>query len=150
MKKVIIMLALVASSFVMNAQTRSVNLELLGSSGLAGVNYDARFNGNSGFGYSVGLGYGFSAGTSVPTTHELGIPVELNYLWGRNSSHFVLGAGAYAGISKAEKSDIQFGGNIFADIAYSYQRPTGFTFAIGVKPNLSKAFWPYISLGYSF
>ena len=42
------------------AQTRSVNLELLGSSGMAGVNYDARFKGSYGFGYSAGLGYGYS------------------------------------------------------------------------------------------
>lgn len=53
------------------AQTRSVNLELLGSSGMAGVNYDARFKGSYGFGYSAGLGYGYSKYTSPLINQDL-------------------------------------------------------------------------------
>ncbi len=39
---------------------------------------------------------------------------------------------------------------LFADIAYRYQKPTGFTLSVGLKPNLSNVLWPYITLGYSF
>ena len=31
-------------------------------------------------------------------SHEVGIPVEVNYLLGQKNSHFVFGAGAYAGV----------------------------------------------------
>lgn len=60
MKKTFLFLAMVLASVAMSAQTKSINLELLGSSGMAGVNYDARFKGNSGFGFSVGIGYGYA------------------------------------------------------------------------------------------
>lgn len=159
MKKFLILIAFLASAVTMNAQTRSLNLELLGSFGMAGINYDARFKGNNGFGYSVGMGYGYSnSGIDFPNTagndgvtHELSVPVELNYLFGQNNSHFVLGAGAMAGLSvnEAAKKPV-FAYNLFADVAYRYQKPKGFAFAVGFKPNLLTAFWPYISIGYSF
>ena len=159
-KRILVSLALIIGASVSGlSQTKSVNLELLGSSGMAGVNFDSRFCGNSGFGYSVGLGYGYSnGGFDIPSTkgndgvlHEVGIPVEVNYLFGQKNSHFVLGAGAYAGahINEAQ-SKPQFVYSFFGDVAYRYQKPTGFTFAVGLKPNLSRVFWPYITLGYSF
>ena len=59
--RILVSLALIIGASVSGlSQTKSVNLELLGSSGMAGVNFDSRFCGNSGFGYSVGLGYGFN------------------------------------------------------------------------------------------
>lgn len=141
------------------SQTKSIYLELLGASGMAGVSFDSRFAGNSGFGYNVGLGYGYSnGGVDLPDTkgndgvsHEIGIPIEVNYLFGQNNSHLVLGMGAYAGAHINEAlAKPQFAYNFFGDIAYRYQKPTGFSFAIGLKPNLSKAFWPYVTIGYSF
>lgn len=160
MKKVFLLIAIIASAISMNAQTKSINLELLGSSGMAGINYDARLKGNHGFGYSVGLGYGFSSSSfDFPMTegkdgnnHQIGIPVEINYLFGQRNGHFVLGIGGYAGaiINEAAKKP-QIGYTAFADIAYRYQKPKGFSFAIGFKPNLSgQVFWPYITIGKSF
>ena len=159
MRKILLLIAVIATSISANAQTRSVNLELLGSSGMAGINYDARFKGNNGFGYSVGVGYGYSnSGIDIldtagndGVTHGLSVPVELNYLFGQNNSHFVLGAGAMAGLSvnEAAKKPV-FAYNVFADVAYRYQKPKGFAFSVGVKPNLLTVFWPYISIGYSF
>ena len=61
--RILVSLALIIGASVSGlSQTKSVNLELLGSSGMAGVNFDSRFCGNSGFGYSVGIGYGYSNG----------------------------------------------------------------------------------------
>lgn len=40
-------------------KTRNLSVELLGAQNIVGINYDSRFKGNSGFGYRVGLGYGY-------------------------------------------------------------------------------------------
>lgn len=61
MRKIVLSLfALCCFSAVMAQQkTRSLSVELLGAQTIAGINYDSRFKGNSGFGYRVGLGYGY-------------------------------------------------------------------------------------------
>ena len=162
MKQIFLLFAIAISMLSIHgakAQTRSVNLELLGSSGTAGVNYDARFKGNYGFGYTVGLGYGYTNSNFdfVETpgrdgiSHQAVVPVEVNYLFGKKNNHLVLGAGALLGVLVNEGvKKLQFGYNVFADIAYRYQKPTGFAFSIGFKPNLRETFWPYITFGYSF
>lgn len=159
MRNLLLIIAIIATSVSANAQTKSLNLELLGSSGIAGINYDARFKGNNGFGYSVGMGYGYanSGYDFIDTkgndgvTHDIAVPVELNYLFGQNNSHFVLGAGAIAAVAVNEGTmQHAFGYNVFADVAYRYQKPKGFAFAVGVKPNLINVLWPYITIGYSF
>ena len=71
MRKIVLSLfALCCFSAVMAQQkTRSLSVELLGAQNIAGINYDSRFNGNSGLGYRVGIGYGygdiFSSATSA-------------------------------------------------------------------------------------
>ena len=151
-KKTLLSLALIiCASFSGLSQSKSINLELLGASGMAGFNFDSRFSGNSGFGYSIGLGYGYSNSSLGGVSHELGVPLEINYLFGQGSSHLVLGAGAYAGsLFNEAQSKPLFVYNLFGDIAYRYQKPDGFTFSVGLKPNLNRIFWPYITLGYSF
>ena len=48
MRRILVSLALIICAAVSGlSQTKSVNLELLGSSGMAGVNFDSRFCGNS-------------------------------------------------------------------------------------------------------
>ena len=45
--RILVSLALIIGASVSGlSQTKSVNLELLGSSGMAGVNFDSRFCGN--------------------------------------------------------------------------------------------------------
>ena len=164
MKKIVLTITLCVLALNAFAQkngtyTKSINMELLGSSGMVGVNYDARFKGNHGWGYSAGIGYGYANSNydfvETPgrdgVSHEIGIPVEVNYLFGKRNSHFVLGAGGFVGAWINEGSrKAQFGYTLFADVAYRYQKPTGFSFSVGLKPNLSNVFWPYITLGYSF
>ena len=177
MKRIIVCLAMLASAFFAQAQTKSVNLDLLGSSGLAGVSFDARFKGNHGFGYNVGLSYAYGTGTlNSYTMNGIGIPVEINYLLGQRNSHLVLGLGMTNGIYKYsvqsifigygdEATEIKpemtggtaWGYNFFGDIGYRYQREKGFTFGVGVKPTfiisdrkLNGSLMPYLSLGISF
>lgn len=159
MKKTFLFLAMALASVTMSAQTKSINLELLGSSGMAGVNYDSRFKGNSGFGFSVGIGYGY-ANSGIDfldtegndrITHQVGIPVEINYLFGKNNSHFVLGVGASGLVNiKETSSKPQFGIGVFADIGYRYLKPNGFSFGVGLKPQLGRVLYPYVGIGFSF
>lgn len=61
MRKIVLSLfALCCFSAVMAQQkTRNLSVELLGAQNIVGVNYDSRFDGNSGLGYRVGIGYGY-------------------------------------------------------------------------------------------
>ena len=177
MKKVILSILILTSAVLAQAQTKSVTLDLLGSSGLAGVSFDSRFKGNNGFGYNVGLAYAYGTGTlNNYSVNGIGIPLEINYLFGQRSSHLVLGLGMTNGIYKysghsvfigygddaveikpTEEDGRYWGYNFFGDIGYRFQRENGFAFGVGVKPTfiftdgkLNGKLMPYLSLGISF
>ena len=61
MRKIVLSLfALCCFSAVMAQQkTRNLSVELLGAQNFVGINYDSRFDGNSGLGFRVGIGYGY-------------------------------------------------------------------------------------------
>ncbi len=61
MRKIVLSLfALCCFSAVMAQQkTRNLSVELLGAQNIVGINYDSRFDGNSGLGYRIGIGYGY-------------------------------------------------------------------------------------------
>ena len=83
---------------------RSVNLEVLGASGLVGVNYDSRFKTGSPWGYRVGIGYVYSERSNMVahsrSLQGTDIPLELNYLLGKTSSKLALGLGVNFGTYK--------------------------------------------------
>ena len=112
MKRVISSILILTSAIFAQAQTKSVTLDLLGSSGIAGVSFDSRFKGNHGFGYNVGLSYAYGTGTlSNYSVNGIGIPLEINYLFGQRNSHLVLGLGTTNGIYKysAKSFIIEYG-----------------------------------------
>ena len=92
MKKVVALLLAIALSPVVMAQDRNVRLDLFGAANVVGASYDARFKGDSGLGFAVGVGYGFGIGNWYEI-HGVGVPVEINYLTGRGKHHFEIGAG---------------------------------------------------------
>ena len=177
MRKIVLSLfALCCFSAVMAQQkTRSLSVELLGAQTIAGINYDSRFDGNSGFGYRVGIGYGYgdNSGWFDQKINGVGVPLELNYLLGKKNSKLELGFGASLGLYQVNatigyvkdtgwfytSSKTQFGYFFFGDIGYRYQRPNGFMFRVGVSPSFNfgdkyglnkAAFFPYIGFGWSF
>lgn len=177
MKKVIISLLVLTSAFFAQAQTKSITLDLLGPSGLAGVSFDSRFKGDHGLGLSVGLSYAYGSGTlSSYTVNGIGVPVELNYLLGQRNSHLVLGLGMTNGVYHysaqtifigygdegtevwpEKTSGTSWGYNFFGDIGYRFQKEKGFTFGAGVKPAFifsdgkpKGSLMPYLSFGVSF
>lgn len=178
MKKVLLSILVLTSAVFAQAQTKSVTLNLLGSSGLAGVSFDSRFKGNHGFGYNVGLSYAYGTGTlDMYTLNGIGIPLEINYLLGQKNSHLVLGLGMTGGIYRYsaksfiigygdDKAEILpkdvcgnvLGYNFFGDVGYRFQREKGFTFGVGIKPTFTfdngkingRWLMPYLSFGISF
>ena len=177
MKKVLLSLLIITSAVFAKAQTKSVNLDLLGSSGLAGVSFDSRFIGNHGFGYNVGLSYAYGTGTlNSYSVNGIGIPLEINYLLGQRNSHLVLGLGMTNGIYKysaqtffigygddateiksEETRGTAWGYNFFGDLGYRFQKEKGFAFGVGIKPTFvfsdgkpDAALLPYLSFGISF
>ena len=177
MKKVLLSLLIITTAVFAKAQTKAVYLDLLGSSGLAGVSFDSRFNGNHGLGYNVGLSYAYgSALLGNYTLNGIGIPVEINYLSGQKNSHLVLGLGMTNGIyrysshafflgygdetaaiNQDETTGTSWGYNFFGDVGYRFQKEKGFAFGVGIKPTFvfsdgkpDAALLPYLSFGISF
>ena len=108
MKKVLLSLfALCYFSAVMAQQkTRNLSVELLGAQNVVGVNYDSRFDGNSGLGYRVGIGYGYgnNSGLFDQKINGVGVPLELNYLLGKKNSKLELGFGASLGVYQVKET----------------------------------------------
>ena len=169
MRKIVLSLfALCCFSAVMAQQkTRSLSVELLGAQNIVGINYDSRFNGNSGLGYRVGIGYGYgdNSGLFDQKINGVGVPLELNYLLGKKNSKLELGFGLSLGVYHIKETvayvdtgwypgtedtdqkygeikyytneENRFGYFFFGDIGYRYQRPNGFMFRVGVSPSFN-------------
>lgn len=163
MRRIIVFGAILFVTISVMAQKRvqSLSVELLGAQNMAGINYDSRLKGNSGFGYRVGIGFGYgdNSGLFDQDIKGAGVPIELNYLLGKKNHKLELGLGASLGIYHVKEStwyyyqpvppeteghDEQytstsnlFGYFIFGDIGYRYQRDNGFMFRVGVSPSLN-------------
>lgn len=131
----------------------------------------ARFKGDSGLGFAVGVGNWYEI-------HGVGVPVEINYLAGRGKHHFEIGAGMSNGVyfdkitesktvtlpdgstgtAPKEVRTTQWGNFLYANVGYRLRAENGLVFRCGLSPSygigkygLSKSvFYPYLSLGYSF
>lgn len=175
MKKGITAFALMISlSASAQDAVKNLSIEALGAQNTVGVNYDARLKGNDGFGYRIGVGYGYGKNNSQ-TTNGIGFPLEVNYLLGKKKSKLELGIGASVGyyhvkesgtiwdlttneIYDYESKENKFGYFFFGDIGYRYQPTHGMVFRVGVSPSFNfddshsiykAAFFPYISFGFT-
>ncbi|MBR1402497.1 MAG: hypothetical protein IJ562_13140 [Prevotella sp.] len=168
---VMIIIAAILSLGAMAQQTnetpnRSIYLELLGASNIAGVNYDARFKTGSPWGYRVGLGYTYSEQYSMfsgsNSLHGPDIPLEINYLLGKKRSKLDLGFGLNLGYytEKYDTWNVKQTGEVygipyyeseyageakhslwgyffFGNIGYRYQPTHGFQFRAGISPSFN-------------
>ena len=149
-------------AFAAQAQekVRSVSLEVFGAQNTVGINYDSRFKGNDGWGWRVGLGFGYgdNSGFIDQNIKGVGVPLEVNYLLGKKSSKLELGFGANFGFYHVKEktgyyiplgdgsgdkteyyksSDNRFGYLMFGNIGYRYQRVSGFMFRVGITPSFN-------------
>jgi hypothetical protein len=166
MKKIFLVTVIAtAFAFALIGQTKSIYFEALGASNVAGITYDARFIGNSGFGYRIGLGYtfGFSnssfIGGSQTKLNGLAIPVAINYLFGERKNHLELGFGMSNGIYQqtnkygpitytdangneitypaSQTKETIYGYFFFGDIGYRFQPAKGMMFRVGISPSFN-------------
>lgn len=174
----IISTAILLSTQMLNGQSRSVNFELLGSCGVAGVTYDSRFNRDrtDGLGFNAGIGFLYDLSFFSTFNYKYSqmgpvIPVEINYLLGHGKHQLELGLGARMGLVR-EKLDqdgipvgdsgtvvetheeaVRLGGNLIGTAAYRYTSAKGLTIRAGLKPNVvAKEFGaaPFLSIGRAF
>lgn len=142
-------------------KVRDISIELLGAQNAVGINYDSRFNGNSGLGYRVGVGFGYG-NTSILFDENIkgvGVPIELNYLLGKKHNKLEAGFGTSLGVyhvkttwlyyhhpvppetewheERYTSTSNRFGYFMFGDIGYRYQRENGFMFRVGVSPSFN-------------
>lgn len=108
MRRIIVFGAILFVTISVMAQKRvqSLSVELLGAQNMAGINYDSRLKGNSGFGYRVGIGFGYgdNSGLFDQDIKGAGVPIELNYLLGKKNHKLELGLGVSLGIYHVKES----------------------------------------------
>lgn len=124
-------------------------VELGGNGLIFSANYDRRLSGN--FGAKVGLGY---LGGSGNSSGILTIPVQGNFLLGKNGKYFEIGLGAtYVG-GTGELFDDKLSSVVgTASFMYRYQPiNSGVMWKIGITPILAEGvFFPYwlgLGIGY--
>jgi hypothetical protein len=146
------------SSRADSTRAQSIFFELGGPGLLFSANYDTRFSQRrDGFGGRIGLGFIASNGSSL-----VSVPVQLNYLLGKNSKYFEIGVGA-SYVSFSSGSDfLSFNSTpttshtVLGTMTFGYRyQPIdgGFNFRASFNPIFdSSNFVPFggISVGYTF
>ena len=146
---------LVAQSSDTTKRAQNVYFELLGPGILYSANYDTRFSKRQdGLGIRGGVSY-----TNIDDLSIFSLPVQLNYLLGKNGRYFEMGFGAtYAtGGGDIFGEDNGNESTVFGTMTFGYRRQPvegGFMFRAGVSPIITQGsfipYWPYLSFGYSF
>ena len=141
---------------VTGARAQNIFVELGGPGLLLSLNYDTRFvNRHDGIGGRIGAGY-----VSISDNSLLTIPVQLNYLLGKNNRYFELGIGATYINGKGDERDFLSLNNAKSiigtmTIGYRYQpEDGGFHFKASLNPVFnSSTFFPLfggVGIGYTF
>ncbi|MDP4285811.1 MAG: hypothetical protein Q8891_15445 [Bacteroidota bacterium] len=156
MKKIIVLLfassAIFGTTYGQGA-AKAAYVEI-GGPGLASVNFDMRFSPTqNGAGFRFGVGAFSISGIKAVT-----VPVGLNYLIGKKSSFFELGAGyTYLSVSSSSKSTTKNFNESFGNLTISYRyapAKKGFFFKAELTPVFSGNFFlPYfagLGFGYKF
>lgn len=96
----------------------------------------------------------------VGTISGFNVPLEINYLVGREDRKSKLDLGAGVNLGYYDKGgEWEFGQFVFLNIGYRFQPKNGITFRVGISPkiysNIMDHIWitsviPYLSLGYAF
>lgn len=95
------------------ARNRAVYLEIGGGSPMVGINYDARFNDHTRWGWRTGLGFGYAESSGVlmdgsTSLRAWGVPLAVNYLVGNRKNSLELELGANLGLYNGHYHDYTF------------------------------------------
>jgi len=151
-----------------NKRARSVYAELLGPGVLYSLNYDARFlKKQDGLGMRIGISYAENENDCnncgiVNTDTFFSIPIQLNYLMGKDNKFFEIGVGLtyfnYSGDGLIILDDAKTNVNkVFGTMTFGYRyQPVngGLTYRYSINPFFDiknfKPWWFGFSIGYSF
>ncbi|WP_345947831.1 hypothetical protein ABDD95_13345 [Mucilaginibacter sp. PAMB04274] len=138
------------------ARAQNIFVELGGPGLLLSANYDTRFvNRHDGVGGRLGVGY-----LSISDNSLLTVPLQINYLLGRNNRYFELGIGATFVSSRGDENDflsLDNAQNTIGTMTFGYRyqpEEGGFNFRAALNPVFNKHdFFPFfggVSFGYTF
>ena len=107
---------------------KAVYLELLGASNLAGINYDARFNDHTRFGWRAGLSFAYGKNSGLfdwgSDVRGYVVPLEVNYLLGSQKNNLELGLGTGLGIYNVHETRIELVNGPASSLTVEQQKPT--------------------------
>ncbi|WP_158824811.1 hypothetical protein [Mucilaginibacter lacusdianchii] len=137
-------------------RAQNIFVELGGPGLLLSLNYDTRFlNRHDGVGGRVGVGY-----LSIDKNSLLTVPLQINYLLGKNGKYFELGLGAtFVKLRGNEDSFLSFddASSVLGNMTFGYRyqpEDGGFHYRAGLTPLFNKSnFIPYfgsVGFGYTF
>ena len=109
-------------------KNKSVYLEVLGPSNLAGINYDARFNDHTRFGWRAGLSFAYGKNSGLfdwgSDVRGYVVPLEVNYLLGSQKNNLELGLGTGLGIYNVHETRIELVNGPASSLTVEQQKPT--------------------------
>lgn len=132
----------------------------LGGPGFISANYDFRFNETrNAWGMRAGMGY-----FSIEDESMFTVPVQVNYLLGKEGNYFEIGGGAsYVSVKYHDSYFIEPGtdreqtSRVMGTMTFGYRKQPvdgGFNFRAGLSPIIMEGsfipYLPYVSFGYSF
>ena len=135
MKKLLIFVLFLSLQTVAMAQeadglekNKAVYLELLGPSGLAGINFDARFNDHTRLGWRAGLSFAYGRSYNLlgqdSDVRGYAVPLEINYLLGSQKNNLELGLGTGLGIYNVHETRIELVNGPASSLTVEQQKPT--------------------------
>ncbi|PWG78702.1 hypothetical protein [Pararcticibacter amylolyticus] len=139
------------------SRAQNVFVELGGPGLLVSANYDTRFTQKrDGIGGRLGAGY-----MSVDNSSLFTLPLQANYLLGKEGKYFEIGLGAtYINLGDDDDDDFlsfDSSSSLIGTMTFGYRyqpETSGFSFRASINPIFNKSgFIPYfagISLGYAF
>ena len=138
---------------------RNIYAEFFGPSNIFGISFDSRFSPGTPLGYRVGLSMGIGGSIfhfdSNKNRFAIGIPIEVNGIFGKQNSKFEVGLGANIGLltRRWDKVIVENAINdnsnpyhtdksirsyfyyyMFGNIGYRLQKENGFMFRVGITP----------------
>jgi hypothetical protein len=159
--------AQVSSAQTIPVSAKSIYLEAGGAGLSYSINFDSRFNGESGWGWRGGLSY-----ISRPDDIKMfSAPLQISYLLGKKTNFLELGAGLtyfylddylYYPSAPGAKGESEFllpvktKGDVMATFTFGFrhQPRNGLMYRLAITPVANKSgFWPMfagLSFGYSF
>lgn len=138
-------------------RAQSVYAELFGNGLIFSLNYDTRlFSKPNGLGIRGGFGYIGGKGDSNNGGGVITIPIQANWLLGKDGKYFEIGAGPTIIIGTGDLAGEDLG-NVVGSLTFGYRKQPedgGFMWRIGITPLFnSNFFFPYWaggSIGYAF